>query len=62
LPPTPETAPSRRLNRPQVRVIRRVYATGEVTMEALAQLFGVRKQTIEKIVHNEIWREEECSE
>jgi ribosomal protein S19E (S16A) len=57
LPPRTETAPSRRLNWRQVRVIRRVYASGAVTMEALAALFGVAYETIWKIVHFETWRE-----
>jgi ribosomal protein S19E (S16A) len=57
LPPRTETAPSRRLNWRQVRFIRRVYASGAVTMEALAALFGVAYETIWKIVHFETWRE-----
>jgi hypothetical protein len=57
VPPTPLTAPSRRLNWRQVRFIRQFHATGEVTMEALALLFGVAPETIWKIVHRETWRE-----
>ena len=62
MPPRTETAQSRRLTWRQVRVIRRVYATGEVTMAALAMLFEVAEETIWKIVRRETWREGEESD
>ena len=58
MPPTTFTAPSRKLTVGQVRVIRDAYSTGDVSMSALAELFGVRKQTIEQIVNYETWRGE----
>ena len=58
MPPLPETAPSRKLVAVQVRIIRRVLATGGVTMEDLAVLFGVSRQAIEQIANYETWRED----
>lgn len=57
VPPRTLTAPSRRLTWPQVRLIRMIYASGLVTMQSLADLFQVRRQTIEKIIHHETWKD-----
>ena len=57
MPPTADTAPKRKLSRVQVRIIRRVYATGEVTQAALAVLFGVAEETVLKIINRETWRD-----
>lgn len=54
-----ERAPRARLTARQVWFIRVLWATGRVSLQTLGWLFGVRKQTIFRIVHSETWREQE---
>jgi predicted DNA binding protein len=58
MPPTSDTAPSRRLTRAERRVIREAYATGEVTLEALATLFGISRQAVHQLVTYETWKKD----
>ena len=47
---------SSKLTADQVRIIRRSYAPGEVTLAELAKRFGVSEQTISYIVNNKRWQ------
>lgn len=40
----------------KVRAIRAAYRPGEVTLDQLAEMLGVTKQSIYAIVHNQSWR------
>lgn len=49
-------APKAKLVPWQVRAIRAAYRPGEVTMEALGDLFGVTRQSVKSVVDGESWR------
>ena len=38
-----------------VREIRRLYATGEYTQQALADMYGVAQSTVSDIIHRKLW-------
>lgn len=51
-----EDAPRAKLTWLQVTLIRATYRTGRISMRQLGELFGVRKQTVEKILNFETWK------
>lgn len=53
--PRGETSGLAKLNTEQVIVIRRRYAAGGITQEALGLMFGVHKNAIGAIVRREVW-------
>jgi len=46
----------RQLTEEQVREIRELYATGEITQEALAWEFDVEQSTVSKIIRRATWQ------
>jgi hypothetical protein len=56
-PPYGETNGNARLNWPQVRAARTIYATGRVTIADVACILGVDRSTMADALHGETWRE-----
>jgi group I intron endonuclease len=52
-----ENSPNAKLNWPQVREIRKKYASGEYTYLALSKEYGINPSNIGKIVNNKHWKE-----
>ena len=56
--PRGEDNPGAKLTWPQVRSVRVLYATGEITQHQLALAFGVNRQCIFKIVNGLSWTDD----
>lgn len=51
-----ENHPMAQLNEEKVKDIRQKFATGQYKRKELAEMFGVKKNTIEKIINRKLWK------
>lgn len=51
-----EKNPSHKLKANQVREIRKLWSTGQYSAASLGESFGVKRQTINDIIHNRTWK------